>query len=440
MFPETSRKIGQRRPVLKSRGPHYLIPLFSSLLLLSSGPAQAKTDVTFVVGSDLHYTENNTASQNTSARSTISLINALAGKQYPSSVGGGTIATPQFVVVCGDLCNGYTVDSTMQKQFAFFAADWGLTGDKLLKYPVYEGLGNHDEQSGQYIINALKTRNTTRTGINVSSNGLHYSWDRDAVHFIHANLFAGNDVNDVSIQESPPRNSLQFVIDDLKTNVGTSGKPVVIFQHYGWDDFSFYDVENGVQHAGRWWTVAQSDTFYKAIKSYNVIGVFWGHTHSVNITKWDSTIDVYNDGTTQNQDFMVVHINDTSMVVAHQSSGTWSASAQKKKITVPAVVEIAKQEFTGSNSTGGVAAPSFTYALTSQRRLVISFHALNGTDKPMSVSLFNSMGKVVRQKNNIRFLPGENTILFDCSNLAGGIYFSSITIGQMQTVRAHSLR
>jgi hypothetical protein len=398
------------------------------------------TDVTFVVASDLHYDSDTANASNVSGRATIADINAVAGVAYPSSIGGGVASAPQFVALCGDICNGYTsTDSILHRQFSLFTADWGLSGEKLLHCPVYEGLGNHDELYSPYIINSVIARNATRSGTNVSSNGLHYSWNTCGVHFIQANLFAGNDANDTSNQESPPRNSLAFVIDDLKANVGASGMPVVIFQHYGWDDFSFLDNEGGVDHLGRWWTAAQSDYFYNAVKDYNVVGVFWGHTHAVAFRKWNNTIDVYNDGSTKGETFLVVHIGDTTMTVANRYRTSWvGGNVQKKRIAVGPPVATKNSGLQKKDQSGRVNLPAPQY-VASSRQLFVSLRASSSGVRP-AASLVNMMGKVVKSANDIRYLPGEDRLSIDCSNLARGVYYVRIEVGNEHALRFAAIR
>jgi hypothetical protein len=420
--------------------PQAAVALFLSFtLIVLAGPAHA-ADLTFVVTSDLHYNGDAANANNVSGRATIADINALAGKTYPSSIGGDTVRAPQFVALCGDVCNGYSSNEPgMHQQFAYFVADWGLNGEKLLHCPVYEGLGNHDAQFIPAIINDLIARNATRTGVNVSSNGLHYSWNMGGVHFIQANLFVGNDVNDTSSQESPPMNSLEFVVDDLRTRVGASGMPVVIFQHYGWDDFSFLDHESGVDHLGRWWTTAQSDTFYNAVKNYNVVGVFWGHTHRVAIQKWNNTIDVYNDGATLGEDFLVVHIKDTTMTVAYRYATSWVGGyAQKKRIATTPPVGTRNPGPSSGSPSSLESMPTFQYVMSS-RQLIVSFRASSSTVK-RSVTLLNTMGRVVKSTADAHSKPGESRVTIDCSDLASGVYCSRVLVGHEQVLYATAIR
>jgi len=292
----------------------------------------ARTDVTLLVGSDLHYTEYD--SNSVSCRLAIQWMNALPGKSYPAAVGGGVIDTPDAVVLCGDLTNDAT-----QPQWDRWAADWGINGERLIKYPVFEGFGNHDGGPASFVREAIKARNPARRWLaGVSANGLHYSWDIDGVHFVQTNLYTGNDGDPANFNNTwnKPEKSLDFLISDLQQNVGTTGKPVVIFQHYGWDDFSINAWGNG-----GWWSAAERTAFYNAVSTYNVIGVFWGHSHAAAFQKWNNTIDVYNDrslniGPTAPGECLVVHITDSAMVIGHRLSNSWGIT-QRKTIRMPVV-------------------------------------------------------------------------------------------------------
>ena len=65
----------------------------------------------------------------------------------------------------------------------------------------------------------------------VSDNGYHYSWDWDGVHFVNVNLFPGNVWEGEAVaygRGHDPLFARDFLIADLRRNVGTSGRPVVI--------------------------------------------------------------------------------------------------------------------------------------------------------------------------------------------------------------------
>ncbi len=153
----------------------------------------------------------------------------------------------------------------------------GLGKEK--EHRFFDGLGNHDVVKGRMIMTKYvrqKSRATTAT--NREPNGRpHYSWDWHDVHFIQANVYPGNDPHNDTTLDLPgtdPNDALSFIQLDLfahdpsATNVNPSDKPVVIIQHYGFDSFSL-----------KGWTEAQRVAYWNAIKNYNVIAIFNGHSH-----------------------------------------------------------------------------------------------------------------------------------------------------------------
>jgi cytolysin (calcineurin-like family phosphatase) len=81
--------------------------------------------------------------------------------------------------------------------------------------------------------------------------------------------------------------SLEFLKSDLAMNLRSRRQPVVLFFHYGWDDFSLL-----------WWTGKEQEAFAEAIKEYNVAAIFHGHNHSAAAYKWNG-IDVFSSGSPQ---------------------------------------------------------------------------------------------------------------------------------------------
>lgn len=150
--------------------------------------------------------------------------------------------------------------------------------DALLKFPVFEGWGNHDgppekfiKQQRLSVQSEIKRRNAARLEkkliSNVSANGLHYSWDWSGIHFVQTNLYPADKQNSkvrYSLPWHDPQNALQFVKDDLAAHVADSGRPVIIMAHCGFDT--------------DWWVADDWTAFYQAVKPYNVIAYFHGHS------------------------------------------------------------------------------------------------------------------------------------------------------------------
>ncbi|MBM4152892.1 MAG: hypothetical protein FJ220_05145 [Kiritimatiellaceae bacterium] len=141
----------------------------------------------------------------------------------------------------------------------------------MVPYPVYEGYGNHDTYRADPATDApvnISLRNAMRRNIWISSNGYHYSWDWEDVHFIQLNLYAGTSTG-TGIYKAYCQNSLDFLREDLQKRVGQSGRPVVILQHFGFDSYST-----------NYWSDAERNSLYNCISNYNVAAFIHGHNHN----------------------------------------------------------------------------------------------------------------------------------------------------------------
>jgi len=202
-------------------------------------------DLTFFVVSDLHY--GGTVNFRLLNRQTVQAMNSLPGQLYPEDKGvKGKVHTPRGVVITGDIVNDGSAPD-IEKTWQEYVEDYGLNGDKLLAFPVYEGFGESDGPSSGLVRANLKSRNRLRPGLrSISADGLHYSWDWGQVHFVQLNLYPGSAGEEylniwrrrISGDARYPKHSLEFLIDDLRRNVGSSGRPVVLFEHYGFDSWS----------------------------------------------------------------------------------------------------------------------------------------------------------------------------------------------------------
>ena len=108
-------------------------------------------------------------------------MNRIAEATWPAALGGGAVAKPRGVVVLGDcIDDGDKVvkgKNVSAEQYASFVADFGLDGtDGRLKFPVFEGWGNHDgppvgkEKNGFSFQAHLKDRNRSRLSAGRISN------------------------------------------------------------------------------------------------------------------------------------------------------------------------------------------------------------------------------------------------------------------------------
>jgi hypothetical protein len=283
-------------------------------------------DITFFLVSDTHYGASVTIAN--ADRMMVDVMNNFPGALYPKSVGDGIVKTPRGVLVLGDLVDEGEAEDAAEI-FRSFAEDYGINGEGRLVYPVYEGAGNHDGGARDPVRMGIVARNAIRPAVkNVSSNGLHYSWDWDQVHFVQLNLFPGTVGDDIVNPWSRhfegdwkyPQHSLEFLIDDLARNVGLSGRPVVLVQHYGWDDWG-----------KGWWSERERSAYYDAIKNYNIIAIFWGHSHMPQYFNWNG-VPTWCVGSPQIDpapgEFFVVHITPNEMVVAEREHDRWGLTAR----------------------------------------------------------------------------------------------------------------
>lgn len=288
-------------------------------------------EVTFFVASDPHYGESVTAAA--ANRAAVDLMNGLPGAPWPASLGGGPVRTPRGVVVLGDLVDdGGAPDAA--EVWSGFEADYGVAGEGRLVFPVYEGAGNHDDGLARREI-AARTRR--RPGLAaMSEDGLQYSWDWDGVHFVHLGLCAGAPAREDGNRRGgrgeaagrpvsgpgaigPEDGTLEFLRDDLARRVGSSGRPVVLFQHYGWDGYS----------RGSWPDEARA-ALAGALAGYRVAAIFWGHAHFPQRIDWQG-IPTFCVGSTLRDPepggFFVVRIRAGELCAAQRTRQGWGMRA-----------------------------------------------------------------------------------------------------------------
>lgn len=308
---------------------------------------QCATDITFIAMGDPQYgggAEDKNIFQ-------VTALNAFPGTPWRSELpsAGTPVATPLGLLIAGDLTqNGKDGrDEAIiagRDEIGEFERDYGLTGDDgLLKFPVYEGYGNHDfdpdepddefnwrffyDENPTPSVERVANRNLKRPGLLqvAQDNQGHYSWDWGNVHLVNVNLFAGDEASqaDENSKVRDPRQALTFLENDLATHVGNSGRPVLIMQHYGFDQFGYED---------RWWTVAQKEAFLDVIRPYHILALIHGHTHATYRYEWEG-YDILNVGSpyylNYNFDgqghFTVFRITDTSLEV---SDVAWNPNSE----------------------------------------------------------------------------------------------------------------
>ena len=315
----------------KTKSLKILVPtilLFFGLFLTAayqvfSSPATTFRSLTFLLAGDTHYGLNTkTAAYN---RAIVDAMNSLPGILYPPKTVTGTVNKPRGVAVLGDLVEEGEGEMG-SKQWEEFTGDFGVCGEGRIDFPVYEGFGNHDGGAEQVVRQGIKLRNTQRAGlVHISKNGFHYSWNWEGIHFIQLNLFPGTEADRIinpwgnyfegSWKE--PLHSLEFLRTDLEKYMKANNQPIIILMHYGFDPYGL-----------GWWSERERDVFYKTIKDYNVLAIFWGHTHMVQSIEWRG-IPTFCVGSTQKSngsgEFLVVYITDDTMYVMERKLKYWGA-------------------------------------------------------------------------------------------------------------------
>eukprot|EP00854_Cymbomonas_tetramitiformis_P011918 gene11918-14076_t len=327
---------------------------------------------------------------------------------WPEQLGGGSVYDPVGVIHGGDLVDD---GSTEEWSWSSYTHLFGATSKCVptpttqcprLRWPVIaEGHGNHDGSNsthedgrGWFVDKNTRSRNQQRyeEGMltEVSANGLHSSWDwsfgcncaplkgQCSLHLVHLGLYSGDtcqgcgdDGNSCFYGKACyggfvyPEESYSFLAQDLAKNVGKSGRPVVIIQHYGFDGFSI-----------AWYSPAERAALFELLRGYNVIGIFVGHTHCPQIYKWNGThigaglagpaLDVYNlDATVKVEPgIFAVELwgNGTFRLAHRQTSATSSqwgnvqarkAVALEERCPVPAST-VQAEEYVHNGEIGGV--------------------------------------------------------------------------------------
>ncbi len=252
----------------------------------------------FFLASDTHYLANKEqpdAMDETSRGINTRLIewlNKLPGTEVPAEAGGGMVGEVSGVIHSGDLIdtgdkNGAAHVAMQKTEWAAFTADWGLNGgDGKLRYPVREVWGNHDGPQGKgLVIAGLRERNLRRKEVNVSENGMHFSWDWSGVHFVNVGLVVGASKDVVRPRRYAALESLDFLTKDLAERVGDSGRPVVITHHV---DVARYCAPLDPELVSKnEWDYADVAAYHAVLTKYRVAAILYGHTHVRKIFPWD---------------------------------------------------------------------------------------------------------------------------------------------------------
>lgn len=323
----------------------------------------AATDVTFIFTADIHaclmrgglapkcQLEGKT---DENLRRQIAAINGITGYAWPAEIdgrptglvsAGQPIHRPAGIVMGGDMTDdgGGQVaipgEGTQLQQFAHRYQQG--TGPDQVHFPVYTGLGNHDlDQNGppahpdwyrremrDYV--ELNHRPTVfykppLPAIDYDLYSDNYSWNWGDLHLIQAERFAG-DASKGAVD------SLPWLKRDLAT-FAAGGRPVILFQHYGWDPFSIgkwdparhiYDPDG--LGPSRWWSPENRAALIAALKGFNVIGIFHGHEHPTPMIYSREGYDIFKPVAGFMGGFAVIRVGgnfmDVALARAHGKTG-----------------------------------------------------------------------------------------------------------------------
>ena len=260
--------------------------------LLPEQRPESGTDFQFWVASDLHFYRNwynvydqaNFPNRMNQIAADPNFTWATAGESQIKNFLTGPIGPPTAVLVPGDLMLGGEV-----YQLGAYRLLWekGWLNPGSIDFPVYFGLGNHDnsDRMRKYLydrtLNMHADRNGTGCLVNVTpgcldegndGGTLQYSWDWHGVHFIMVGPNAGSTAN-LDNQPADGADGFTWLANDLAHYVGHSGRPVVILQHY---DF-------GHIGPGGYWPSSDFHKFWTIIRDYNIIALFSGHSHALSM-------------------------------------------------------------------------------------------------------------------------------------------------------------
>ncbi len=291
-------------------------------------------EVTFFVTADpqIHLDKWGT----TGTEATIKTLNALPGKPFPH---GGTVAEPRAILVAGDLVDVVADPRHWEVYKKFFDPN----GKAMLRYRAFECIGNHDlsppvEDGLGVVQKEFTERNRARIGpekFHYDRRHYHYSWDWGQLHLVNLNLFPGNQARPVYDNPAPwnePLTSLDFLIEDLKTRVGDSGRPVVLWWHYGLRGW-------GLE---KWWTPEDLENLKKTIAPYNVVLILHGHEHSFAQYEWEGYPVFMCPSPQRDRDpktpevesspkgFLVVRLQGADLQLAHHDANGWRETWSKR--------------------------------------------------------------------------------------------------------------
>lgn len=276
-------------PLAASPPPALRAPDGGQVVRPGGRPRRGGTDVTFLVTADTHAGfldpiptpdhPEGIGLEQMHAR-VIASMNGLPGTPWPAPL-GGVVDRPRGVLVAGDLTEWGTAP-----QWERFVTMYGLDGtDGWVRYPVYEGIGNHDRWGGTYVQEQVARRH----------GAARYAWDWGDVHL-------------VCLGEAPDDDDLAWLAGDLAAVGPEVG--VVVFFHFPLASHGARD---------NWFGAGDShhDALARVLEGYRVLGIFGGHAHVSGFYRWRG-LDGYLEGSVKHawHSFSVVRVSDARFTVA----------------------------------------------------------------------------------------------------------------------------
>jgi hypothetical protein len=139
-------------------------------------------------------------------------------------------------------------------------------------------------------------------------------------------------VYDRQARWNEPQRSLDFLVRDLKTNIGESGRPVLLFWHYGLRGWGL----------DKWWTTNDLAALREAIAPYNVVLLVHGHEHRYDAYTWEGypvfmapAPQIDRDPKTPEVEskpkgFLVIRLQGDELQVDHHTAEGWAQSWSRK--------------------------------------------------------------------------------------------------------------
>ncbi|ODA94548.1 metallophosphoesterase [Mesorhizobium sp. SEMIA 3007] len=275
----------------------------------------------------------------------VAALNAINDKHWPAEINGvatglrsagNRIGMPLGLVVGGDITDdggGQITQPSEGTQLLQFSQRYSQgVGPDRVHMPVYVGLGNHDlDQNGpphhvdwyrrelrDYVEVNHRPGVFFKPPVPATSYDVDtdcYSWDWGGLHLVQTHRFTGDTGHGAD-------SSLPWLKQDLAT-YASDGRPVILFQHYGWDTFSterwdpakrtYDDKGAGTPH---WWGEADRQALLAVLKGYNVVGIFHGHQHDTPLIYRRDGLDLFKPKAAYMGGFAVARVTSDGMDVA----------------------------------------------------------------------------------------------------------------------------